>query len=69
MSSAILAWGWPPRQLRYTYPHIDTSMIKNNKIEDGATDQRLRALAALSEVMSSIPSNHIVAHNCNSTSR
>jgi hypothetical protein len=25
--------------------------------------QRLRALAALPEVMSSIPSNHVVAHN------
>ena len=29
----------------------------------GEMAQRLRALAALPEVLSSIPSNHIVAHN------
>jgi hypothetical protein len=29
----------------------------------GEMAQRLRALAALPEVLSSIPSNHMVAHN------
>jgi hypothetical protein len=29
----------------------------------GEMDQRLRALTALPEVLSSIPSNHMVAHN------
>jgi hypothetical protein len=31
--------------------------------------QWLRALAALSEVLSSVPSTHVAAHNCNSSSR
>jgi hypothetical protein len=35
----------------------------------GEMAQRLRALAALPEVLSSIPSMHIAAHNCNSGSR
>jgi len=31
--------------------------------EEGEKAQQLRTLAALSEVLSSIPSNHMVAHN------
>ena len=30
----------------------------------GEMAQQLRALTALSEALSSIPSNHMVAHNC-----
>jgi hypothetical protein len=30
----------------------------------GEMAQQLRTLAALPEVLSSIPSNHMVAHNC-----
>jgi len=33
------------------------------KYRAGEVAQRLRALTALPEVMSSIPSNHMVAHN------
>jgi hypothetical protein len=43
-----------------------TLTISNSKKTDsraGEIAQRLRALAALPEVMSSIPSNHMVAHN------
>jgi hypothetical protein len=38
---------------------------KRQKIKEGAGEmaQRLRALTALPEVLSSIPSNHMVAHN------
>jgi hypothetical protein len=32
-------------------------------IRDGEVAQQLRALAALPEVLSSTPSNHMVAHN------
>jgi hypothetical protein len=37
-------------------------LLRNNVIQAGEMAQRLRALAALPEVMSSIPSNHVVAH-------
>jgi hypothetical protein len=36
---------------------------KNVKGRAGGMAQRVRALAALPEVLSSIPSNHMVAHN------
>jgi hypothetical protein len=39
----------------------DTLKIENNWA--GEMAQRLRALAALREVLSSIPSNHMVTHN------
>jgi hypothetical protein len=35
----------------------------NGILRAGEMVQRLRALTALSEVLSSIPSNHMVAHN------
>jgi hypothetical protein len=38
-------------------------MFKNRKIGAGEMAQRLRALTALLEDMSSSPSNHMVAHN------
>jgi hypothetical protein len=37
--------------------------FKNKKSGAGEMAQRLRALSALPKVLSSIPSNHIVAHN------
>jgi hypothetical protein len=37
--------------------------IKVSLIDAGEMDQWLRALTVLSEVLSSIPSNHMVAHN------
>jgi hypothetical protein len=37
--------------------------LKETKIRAGDMAQRLRALTALPEVLSSIPSNHMVAHN------
>jgi hypothetical protein len=37
--------------------------IKNNSYGAGEMAQQLRALAALPEVSSSIPSNHMVAPN------
>jgi hypothetical protein len=36
--------------------------VKNNSLS-GDMAQQLRALVALPEVLSSIPSNHMVAHN------
>jgi hypothetical protein len=36
---------------------------KEIKIGTGEMAHRLRALAALPKVLSSIPSNHVVAHN------
>ena len=41
------------------------STITTTKIDHGAGEmaQKLRALAALPEALSSIPSNHMVAHN------
>jgi len=43
----------------YIYIYMDL------KVEEGAIEmsQQLRALTALPEVLSSIPSNHMVAHN------
>ena len=37
--------------------------VKKQKLGSGEMAQRLRALAALPEVLSSNPSNHRVAHN------
>jgi hypothetical protein len=37
--------------------------LRNHNSEAGEMAQRLRALTALPEVLSSIPSNHMVAHN------
>ena len=39
------------------------SLIKNNMCGPGEMAQQLRALAVLPEDLSSIPSNHMVAHN------
>jgi hypothetical protein len=39
------------------------SKIKNSVARAGEMTQQLRALTALPEVLSSIPSNHMVAHN------
>jgi hypothetical protein len=37
--------------------------FKNTRMRAGEMTQRLRALIALPEVLSSIPNNHMVAHN------
>jgi hypothetical protein len=37
--------------------------IRKKKARAGEIAQQLRALTALPEVLSSIPSNHMVAHN------
>jgi hypothetical protein len=39
------------------------ALYENIKSQAGEMAQRLRALAALLEVLSSIPSNHMLAHN------
>lgn len=44
----------------YTRPQI---IGKENLNRAGEMAQSLKALAALLEVLSSIPSNHVVAHN------
>ena len=55
--------------LTHTHTHtmkLETGLVgKNKKIINGAGEmaQRLRALPALPNVLSSIPSNHMVAHN------
>jgi hypothetical protein len=41
--------------------HTENNNNNNNKLWSGEMSQRLRALAALPEVLSSIPSNHMVA--------
>ena len=41
---------------------VDTK-VKSVAIRAGGMAQRLRALTALLEALSSIPSNHMVAHN------
>jgi hypothetical protein len=40
-----------------------TLIFKNIKMWAGEMAQQLRVLTALLEVLSSIPSNHMVAHN------
>ena len=40
-----------------------SSQLKHQSYWDGETAQRVRALTALPEVLSSNPSNHMVAHN------
>lgn len=45
------------------YFRLNLPNIKTKQEETGEMNQRLRALAALPEVLSSIPSNHMVAHN------
>jgi hypothetical protein len=42
---------------------IETLAFENANTGAGEMAQRLRALTALPEVLSSIPSNHMVAHN------
>jgi hypothetical protein len=44
-------------------PYSTPQRIKINKEGAGEMAQQLRALTALPEVLSSIPSNHMVAHN------
>jgi hypothetical protein len=39
------------------------SVLKSNFSGTGGMAQRLRTLTSLPEVLSSIPSNHMVAHN------
>jgi hypothetical protein len=59
---------------RYCTPHTDIHILhthnktlkqifKRKTVGAGEMAQGLRALAALLEVLSSIPSNHMVAHN------
>jgi len=45
------------------YSLLCSAIAKNTFKGAGEMAQRLRALTALPEVLSSIPSNHMVAHN------
>jgi hypothetical protein len=45
------------------YRSYDFNIIKINFFRTREMAQQLRALTALPEVLSSIPSNHMVAHN------
>jgi hypothetical protein len=47
----------------WSYAFLSQKQYQEAKREAGKMDQQLRALAALPEVLSSIPSNHMVAHN------
>jgi hypothetical protein len=49
--------------MNYTLQRVNFVDTKNNKLRVGEMSQWLRALTALPEVLSSIPSNHMVAHN------
>jgi hypothetical protein len=49
-------------RLKVRLKHFRT-IIKNRHLRAGENAQCLRALTALPEVLSSIPSNHMVAHN------
>jgi len=48
--------------LRFHLAPLRMAKIKNSG-DTGEMAQRLRALSALPEVLSSVPSNHMVAHN------
>ena len=49
---------------RATFKYLNTTIIvKKEKERAGETTQQLRALFTLPEVLSSIPSNHMVTHN------
>ena len=45
------------------YNAIHGNMVKNTFGGPGEMAQQLRALTALPEVLSSIPSNHMMVHN------
>jgi hypothetical protein len=49
--------------LKKVNPQVKSVFIENYCGEAGEMAQRLRALTALPEVLSSNPSNHMVAHN------
>jgi hypothetical protein len=51
------AWG---TSIIHIYEYLP---VNENIIGAGEMAQQLRALTALAEVLSSIPSNHMVAHN------
>ena len=51
-----------PLEPRFIKLHI-RKFFKNQELGAGEMAQRLRALTALPEVLSSIPSNHMVAHS------
>jgi hypothetical protein len=52
---------------KFSVPKYNYKIKKNQKTKNeaqvGEMAQRLRALTALLEVLSSIPSNHMVPHN------
>lgn len=53
---------WRRQCLLSVHPNVDEK-LKMHQMGVGELAQRSRALAALLEVMSSIPIKHIVAHN------
>jgi hypothetical protein len=58
-----MVWSSPlshPQALRRLHPF---SELKSGYVGAGEMAQRLRTLTTLPEVLSSIPSNHMVAHN------
>jgi hypothetical protein len=46
-----------------SFTPFSVHLLENDIVGTGEMAQRLRALPALPEVLSSIPSNHMVAHN------
>jgi hypothetical protein len=60
---AILAWGMAQWLAALTALLKVQSQAISNLCRAGEVAQRLRVLTALPEVLSSIPSNHVVAHN------
>jgi hypothetical protein len=54
----FMASGWP-----HLLKNRNAVFLKEWKVGAGEMAQQLRASTALSEVLSSIPSNHMVAHN------
>jgi hypothetical protein len=51
------------KQAKYRNKHQSFGLFKTNKLGSGEMAQLLRAPTALPEVLSSIPSNHMVAYN------
>jgi hypothetical protein len=62
---AYLSGNWPSASVRMF--HSVTYVVITHELKSGCwagpMAQRLRALSALPEVLSSIPRNHMVAHN------
>jgi hypothetical protein len=62
---ASLPWGFQEHSMPREENCVDVVQlhVQKYKARAGEMAQQLRALSALPEVLSSIPSNHMLAHN------